>query len=507
MSKVFASYRHVDPDQQLARGLVEALEDAKHSVFWDTDIQVGQRWAQEIEKNLRDSHFFVVLVSQESMRSDMVGKEVRLAHELSKRPADPLTILPIRVAYLGALPYDLAACLDPFQYTLWQSEADSVRVTREICAAVSAAQPLPNTSRESDIAITRLFEATEKQGAPLPQAELRFETGTVKLDSKFYVARSEDALVLGQVRIPGGVTIIIKGVRQIGKSSLLARAAAAAREAGGRVVHLDFQLLETSQLKDLDSLLRWVARRAAAELRPALKPQEFWNADDGPKLSLSTYLEQAILAPSPKPLVLLLDEVDRIFDQADYRGDFFSMVRYWHNQRATRPDPWDRLNLIIAHSTEPSLWIQDIHQSPFNVGERFHLQDFNAAQVADLNRRYGTPLPDTEVSGLITLLGGHPFLVRQALYCLARHGWNFAQLKERALDSDGPFGDHLKRYVFGLSRDKALTNAFKSILRSGACEEESHFQRLSAVGLIRGSERTCAAPRCLLYADYFRKHL
>lgn len=125
MSKVFVSYRHAEPDQTLARQLVEALETDGHGVFWDTDLQVGQRWAQEIERNLRASRFFIVLVSAESMRSDMVGREVRLAHELSRSSHDPLTLLPVRVAYTGALPYDLAACLDPVQYTLWQSEADT----------------------------------------------------------------------------------------------------------------------------------------------------------------------------------------------------------------------------------------------------------------------------------------------------------------------------------------------------------------------------------------------
>ena len=507
MSKVFVSYRHANPDQQLAGRLVAALKAAGHSVFWDTDITVGERWAQVIQRHLREAQFFVVLISAESMRSDMVREEVLFAHHQSNRTVDPLTVLPIRVAYTGELPYDLAACLRPIQYTLWEAEADTARVADEICAAASAAKPLPRTAQESDASIKCLFEATEEQGAPLPKAEIRFEAGTLGLDSPFYIARPEDALVLSQVRAPGGHTLIIRGPQQVGKSSLLARAAATARGGGARVLHLDFQLPEANQLKDLDSLLRWMARRMVTELRPTLRPDEIWNAEDGPKASLSTYLEQAILAPSPRPLVLLLDEVDRVFDQAEYRSDFFSTIRFWHNQRAMHPDPWDRLNLIIAHWTEPSLWIQDTHQSPFNVGERFQLQDFTAAQVADLNCRYGSPLSATDLPQFLGLLGGHPFLVRQALYCLARHGWTFPELQRQAPEDDGPFGDHLKRHVFGLSRDQALTSAFKSILRSGGCDEESHFQRLSAAGLIRGSNRMSAIPRCQLYADYFREHL
>jgi hypothetical protein len=506
MSKVFVSYRHVDPDQQLARRLVEALGAAQHGVFSDSRLRVGQRWADEIEKQLRASQFFVVLISAESMRSDMVREEVRVAHELSKRAENPLIILPIRVVYTGALPYDLAARLDPIQYTLWKTGDDTSRVTEEICAAVGTAQPLPHTPTESDTAIRCLFEATEHKGAPLPKAELRLETGTMRLDSRFYIARAEDALVLDQVNAQG-TTVIIKGVRQIGKSSLLARAAATAREAGARTFYLDFQALDHGHLNDLDSLLRCFARRLATEFHPTAKPEEFWSADDGSKLSLSTFLEQAILAADSTNVVLLLDEVDRVFEHAHYRDEFFATIRYWHNQRAYRPDPWDRLNLFIAHSTEPALWIQDITQSPFNIGERVRLRDFNSVEVAELNLRYGSPLAEGAVPQLIALLGGHPYLVRQAHYCLARHGWNFAELQQRASDSEGPFGDHLKRYVWGLSRDKALKDGFKSILRRGQCEEEDHFQRLAASGLISGSERTEAQPRCELYRQYFTKHL
>lgn len=507
MSRVFVSYRHSDPDQQLAAQIANALKTAGHDVFWDSDLRVGQRWADVIEKNLRESRFFVVLVSKESMRSDMVGREVRLAHELSKNSPDPMTLLPVRIAYSGALPGEMGAYLEPVQYTFWTSDRDSDRVTSELLAAIGAGEKLPLTLQESDTTIRRLHEATEKQGAPLPQAELRFETGAVRLGSAFYVARPEDAALLGRVCNPEGDTLIVKGVRQVGKSSLLARAAAAAREGGGQVLHLDFQSLEQGQLKDLDSLLRRIAQEMAKVLRPAIKPQDVWSADDGPKASLSTYLEEAVLLPSTKPLFLLLDEVDRIFEHNSYRDDFFSMVRAWHNRRAASPDHWNRLNLLISHSTEPSLWIQDIYQSPFNVGERFYLRDFTAEQAADLNRKYRSPLSEPELPALLNLLGGHPFLLRQGFYCLARNGWQLPELQRHAGESDGPFGDHLKRCVFGLSRDPKLRDAFKAVLRSGACTDEGHFQRLSSAGLIRGSERGKAAPRCQLYADYFRSHL
>ena len=48
--------------------------------------------------------------------------------------------------------------------------------------------------------------------------------------------------------------------------------------------------------------------------------------------------------------------------------------------------------MAIVHATEPHLFIQDLNQSPFNVGTKIFLEDFTADQVAELNRRYNSPL-------------------------------------------------------------------------------------------------------------------
>lgn len=501
------SYRRTDPDQLLARSLVDALEKQGQSVFWDNRIIVGKKWADVIDQRIRESDVFIVLISEDSMRSDMVRGEIQLAHELSRRLEDPLAILPVRVDYLGELPYDLGAYLNPIQYVIWKGEADSPKIAEQLLAAISGGEQLPERRELSAASIEQLFEATEKKGAPLPEAELRFETGTVKLDSSFYVVRSEDARALRSVT-GEGTTTVIKGVRQIGKSSLLARAIAAAKTAKFRTFYLDFQSLEQAQFKDLSTLLKILARRIARELRPVAQPEEFWNEDDGPKFCVSEFLRHAVLTPSEPPLALFLDEVDLVFAQPEYRDDFFSTFRFWHNERANNPDTWNRLNIVIAHSTEPSMWIQDIHQSPFNVGDRIRLREFTVAQIADLNKRYGHVLKtDTEVTKLHELVGGHPYLVRQALYSIGSNEWSFAELERQSAESDGPFGDHLKRYLFLISKDPGLKAALKSALTSASCEDENHFQRLAAFGLVEGSDRRSLRARCRLYERYFPDHL
>ncbi|MEI6297510.1 MAG: AAA-like domain-containing protein, partial [bacterium] len=492
------------PDQQLAERLVKALEAGGHSVFWDTKLQVGQRWADEIGQHLRAAQFFVVLLSAASVTSEWVLKEIRLAHKLSHAKPSPLKILPVRVAYQGNLPGRLAANLDHIQYSRWETPADDQRVVSEIVAAVGHAQPLPETLTSSEAGRQRLFAVTEQVGVPLPQAEVLFETGTVRLDSPYYVPRSADAEVLGQVRAQG-TTTIIKGPRQVGKSSLLARAAAEAVCAGKRALYVDFQLLDEADFADLKTLLAAMARLIQKKLAPAADLQELWDDRAGAKANLTDFVERAVLAAAAPPVVLLLDELDRIFRHA-YRDDFFGMIRGWHNLRATQP-AWDRLNVFLAHSTEPSLWIQDPDQSPLNVGLKVPLCDFAPAEVAELNRHYGSPLEAKQLPQLRNLIGGHPFLNRQAFHFISVPRRSLDELKERAAREDSPFASHLKRHAWALSQNPPLRKSFKQILGKSPCASEDHFERLLAVGLVAGESRTSCRPRCQLYADYFPKHL
>jgi hypothetical protein len=103
MADVFISYRHVRPDQDLAAELKNYLNENRVSHFIDTELRISQNWIEVIDRELRACQSLVVLLSSESIRSDMVRHEVKLAHQWNKR------IFPVRVDYDGALPYDLSA--------------------------------------------------------------------------------------------------------------------------------------------------------------------------------------------------------------------------------------------------------------------------------------------------------------------------------------------------------------------------------------------------------------
>ena len=71
--------------------------------------------------------------------------------------------------------------------------------------------------------------------------------------------------------------------------------------------------------------------------------------------------------------------------------------------------PWSRLTLAIAYATEAHLFIKDLNQSPFNVGNSASLDDFNLEQIAELNKA-GTRAPlslTSEIERFRSLVGGH----------------------------------------------------------------------------------------------------
>jgi len=175
MADVFISYRHVRPDQDLAAELKNYLNENRVSHFIDTGLRIGQNWIEVIDRELRACQSLVVLLSSESIRSDMVRHEVKLAHQWNKR------IFPVRVDYDGALPYDLGAYLDSIQYKLWRSSEPFA----PICGAIlDGVREGPEQARDgiepSSEALRRLGEVTELRGAPLPSADPRLETGGLK---------------------------------------------------------------------------------------------------------------------------------------------------------------------------------------------------------------------------------------------------------------------------------------------------------------------------------------
>ena len=86
------------------------------------------------------------------------------------------------------------------------------------------------------------------------------------VDSAFYVVRPADAELRTAIARQDSL-VLIKGARQMGKTSLLARGLQQAREAGARVVPTDIQKLNASELESAEAFCLSLAERLADRLR------------------------------------------------------------------------------------------------------------------------------------------------------------------------------------------------------------------------------------------------
>jgi hypothetical protein len=216
-------------------------------------------------------------------------------------------------------------------------------------------------------------------------------------------------------------------------------------------------------------------------------------------------MEDYLLPQVKQNIVLAIDEADRLL-QRPYHDTFFGLLRFWHNNRAMN-ELWENLDLVMVISTEPHLLISDVTQSPFNVGLKIRLEDFDETQVRELNRRHHYPLEEGQIASLVEFLDGHPYLTRKALYTLLTEGISWEKLAQIAATEASPFGDHLRRYLWLLRDQPELRKALKLILAKGNCQDETTFYRLYRAGLIKGTGCQACRMRCKLYEIYLADKL
>jgi serine/threonine-protein kinase len=198
-----------------------------------------------------------------------------------------------------------------------------------------------------------------------------------------------------------------------------------------------------------------------------------------------------------------LDEVDRVFPYREVASDFFGLLRAWHEQGKIR-NIWKRLRLIVAHSTEVYVPL-NINESPFNVGLPIEVPEFTPEQVQDLAHRHGLNWTGVQVQQLMDMVGGHPYLVEQAISQLKVHSnLSLDQLLETSTTEAGIYGNHLRRYWYLIQQHPEFLEALDKVVTASSSVRLESMQayKLHSMGLVylQGNQ---VALRCNLYRQYF----
>jgi len=492
----FANARS-NPNHTLSQQLHQALSAGGHEVFFINN-------SSDSASYLKRCDYLLLLISQESAASEMVLEQVQLAKELHNLTAHKPAILPIIVEFNTPLSFDLLSYLAGIQPWLWRGAGDSFKLLSQILTIIKEGRT--SLTADHELAVEWKVITSTKQSIiqPLPAAPPELPGGQVEIASRFYIARPPIESRCYETIAQPGALIRIKAPRQMGKTSLMARILHHAEQQGSRTVALSFQLANRRIFANSDTFLQWFCASIGQELGMLEQLPKCWELADliGSNQCCKAFFEQYLLSESSPPLTLGLDECDRLFESPEIADDFFGLLRALHEE-AKRRDIWKKFRLIVVHSTEVYIPL-DVNKSPFNVGLPIELSEFSSQQVQELAARHKLNWSATEVAELMALVGGHPYLVRLAMYRIVCQDVTLNNLVKSATTEAGIYSDHLRRHLWNLEKYPELIEAMREVVSVSnpvRLKLELGF-KLNSMGLVKLEGNYCSA-RCSLYEEYF----
>lgn len=337
--------------------------------------------------------------------------------------------------------------------------------------------------------------------------QLPFPEGAVALNSPFYQERSRVESLCSETVVKPGSLIRIKAPNLMGKTSLIMRILAHANSQNYQTVYLDLSSVDRAILTNLEKFLRWLCLMVSRELNLENQLNQYWDTEIlGSNDNCTAYFEEYLLTAIDSPLVLGLDDVDRLFSYNQIVEDFLGLLRSWH-EKAKITEIWQKLRLVITHSTEVYIPL-DIHQSPFNAGLPVELLEFDSQQVEELASLHHLTWNEHQVEKLMEMVGGHPYLVRLAIYEIASGKVTLTQLLKEASTEAGIYSNHLRRHFKVLQEVPSLAEAMKNVVTSFEAVELNSLQiyKLHSMGLVK-QQGNQVMPRYQLYREYFSRVL
>ncbi|MEM9217383.1 MAG: AAA-like domain-containing protein [Cyanobacteria bacterium P01_F01_bin.150] len=460
---VFFSYSHKDEKyrDKLATHLSMLQNQGVIRSWHDRKIGAGEEWAKAIDDNLQAADIILLLISADFLASRYCY-EIEMKQAMARHEAGEATVIPIilrPVDWSGAPFGKLQAFPKNAKVvTKWSPQdeafvdiAQGIRQAAEDMAEVVAKRNHPPQSP-----YVFQIRSAKAKGGSRPAAE--FDP-----NEDFHVVLPDEGRCKSEIHKPGAL-IRIKSPNNMGKTVLMNRVLEYGSGLGWRVASLNLEQTNRKFFDDIDLFMQWFCASVGRQLGVRVNVRELWDDIFGANDNCTDYFENYLLKDDRSPIVLAIDNFDRVFAYPDIETDFCGLLRGWH-ERSKSHSEWEQLRLVIVHSQEP-LAQRDINQSPFNVGMPVELQEFTPDQVADLVGRHGLGWSEAETQQLIELVGGHPYLVRTALAKVASGDLTLGELLETAPTEAGIFSGHLLGHLRTLEDYPELGAAMRLVLRS-----------------------------------------
>jgi hypothetical protein len=258
--------------------------------------------------------------------------------------------------------------------------------------------------------------------------------GTLRADAASYVERQADTDLVRW--LASGEFCYLLTARQMGKSSLMVRAARTLRGQGHHVAVLD--LASLGQQLTHEQWYDGLMVRLGQQLGVEDELDAFWCAHDRfgpcqrffaalrrvllPRLASSESSAQGRAAGSTPAqanrLVIFVDELDVVRSLPFSTDEFFAAIRAVYNARTEDP-LLDHLTFCLLGVATPAELMRDPYTTPFNLGQRIELHDFSRAEAAPMsarlihNPRVKGPDPERLLDRILSWTHGHPYLTQR----------------------------------------------------------------------------------------------
>jgi WD40 repeat protein len=237
--------------------------------------------------------------------------------------------------------------------------------------------------------------------------------------------------------------------RQMGKSSLRVRVTHKLQAEGIVCATIDPQKIgvevtcEQWYASAIRSLVGDLDLKSKFDLRSWIRERELLS----PVQRFAEFIETVVLQEIDAPIVIFVEEIDRLLSLKFGMDDFFGLVRSFFEDRPTKPD-YNRLTFSFLGVATPTDLIQSHNTSAFNIGYAVEMAGFKLTEALPLMQGLASKVanPQDYLEEALKWTGGQPFLIQRLLGMI-----------EKELAGNAPH-ENIAVWVENLVQERIVTN-------------------------------------------------
>jgi AAA-like domain len=152
----------------------------------------------------------------------------------------------------------------------------------------------------------------------------------VGADTTIYIERPPIEDKCYKAIVQPGTLIRLKAPQRMGKTLLLEKTLDYARHQGYQTAKLDLQLADIDILANLKTFLQWLCVDVADSLEQEPQLDKHWQEVFGLNKNCTRYFQKYLLSLTDTPLVLAIDNFERLFEYPEIFPQFCLLLRGWY---------------------------------------------------------------------------------------------------------------------------------------------------------------------------------